>query len=447
MRRLALFLPVALSLSCGPGPGPFVPVPSAELPPPTTKVEPPPGPFNGTVTLTFKTDRAATIYVSVDGKDPRTTSTGRISGPSPLTVTLEATTAVKYFASEGGKDEALHEDTWIRAGGPVGTIRGVVVVGGFATGKKVGLFHNIDLQELGTPEMPTEIPFFYEGLQSGQHRLTAISDRNDDGNLIPFLDYQSDTTTITLDLADPFKASAEDVRIYLGASGSGLGTLKGVIHLPKPPAFQNLQISVLSPDMLGANLDPTALLQLLQGGYRILTNQTDTDYPYVITNLTPGNYVPVPSLLGFGNGGIAINLLANPLQTVRIEADQETTKNFAFGPVTISGEVTVAAGSAPQGFAYGIVAAKSASLTDGIQAVLMPVLLTADPMTGDMKGSYAGSAFRGSSSVSIRVFTNANMGNPIAEALPWVLNPFAAQPPHATVMTQMDDVVKDILVP
>lgn len=447
MRRLALLLPVALSLSCGPGPGAFVPVPNAELPPPETKVEPPPGPFNGTVTLTFKTDRAATIYVSVDGKDPRTTSTGRISGPSPLTVTLEATTTVKYFASEGGKDEDLHESTWIRAGGPVGTIRGVVVVGGFATGKKAGLFRNLELKELGTPEMPTEIPFFYEGLQSGQHRLTAISDRNDDGNLVPFLDFQSDTTTITLDLADPFKASAEDVRIYLGASGSGLGTLKGVIHLPKPPAFQNLQISVLSPDMLGANLDPTALLQLLQGGYRILTNQTDTDYPYVITNLQPGNYVPVPSLLGFGNGGIAINLLAHPLQPVRIEADQETTKNFAFGPVTISGEVTVSAASAPQGFAYGIVAAKTASLTDGIQAVLMPVLFTADPMTGDLKGNYAGSAFRGSSSVAIRVFTNANMGNPIAEALPWVLNPFAAQPPHATVMTGTTDVVKDILVP
>lgn len=446
MRRLvpALF---ALALSCGPGPGPFVPVPNAELPPPVTAVEPPPGPFNGKVTLTFTTDRPATVYVSVDGSDPRTTSRGRQSGPSPLTVTLEATTTVKYFASEGAKDEELREDTWIRAGGPVGTIRGVVVVGSFVTGQEVGLLRNLELQRLGKPEQPTELPFFYEGLSSGQHRLTALADRNGDGNLVPFLDFQSDTTTVELDLSDPFKAGPEGVRIYLGASGSGLGTLKGVIHLPKPPAFQNLQISVLSPGMLGANLDPMALLQLLQGGYRILTNQTDTDYPYVITNLEPGSYVPVPSLMGFGNGGIAINLLAHPLQPVTILANQETTKNFAFGPVTISGEVTVSAAAAPTGFAYGIVAAKTASLTEGVQAVLMPVLFTRDPLTGDVKGSYAGAAFRGNSTVSIRVFTNANMGNPLVEALPWVINPFAAQPPHATVPTQLDDVVKDILIP
>jgi hypothetical protein len=450
MRRLVpllLVLSLTLSLSCSPEPGPFIPEPDAELLPPATKVNPPPGPFNGSVRLTFRTDRPATIYVSVDGSDPRTTSRGRLSGPSPLEVTLEATTTVRYFASEGGKDEDLHQDTWTRAGGPVGSIRGVVVVGSFATGQKVGLFRNLELRELGTPDSPTEIPFFFEGLRAGQHRLTAIADRDRDGNLVPFLDFQSDTTTITLDLNDPFKAGPENVRIYLGASGAGLGTLKGVLRLPKPPAFQNLQISVLSPDMLGANLDPMALMQMLQGGYRILTNQANTDYPYVITNLQPGSYLPVPSLMGFGNGGIAINLLAHPLQPARIEADRETTKDFAFGPVAISGEVTVAAAAAPTGFAYGIVAAKTASLTEGIQAVLMPVLLTRDPMTGDAKGRYAGSAFRENSTVSIRVFTNANLGNPLVEALPWVLNPFAAQPPHATVATQADDVVKDILVP
>jgi hypothetical protein len=447
MRRLAPLLLSALTLACDPGPGPFAPVPDAVLPPPTTKVEPPPGPFNGTVTLTFKTDRAATVYVSTDGRDPRTTATGRLSGPSPLTVTLSATTTVKYFASEGGKDEDLHEATWVRAGGPVGTIRGVVVVGSFAAGKKVGLLRNLDLRDLGTPPMPAEIPFLYEGLQSGQHRLTALSDRNGDGTLVPFIDYQSATTTIALDLNDPFKASAEDVRLYLGASGSGLGTLKGVIQLPKPPPLQNLQLSVLSPDMLGANLDPTALLQLLQGGYRILTTPTDTDYPYVVTNLEPGSYVPVPSLLGFGNGGVAINLLVNPLQPARVEADKETTKDFAFGPVALSGQVAVAAPATPQGFTFGIVAAKSISFTEGIQAVLMPVLLTADPMTGALRGSYAGAAFRGSASVSMRVFTNANMGNPIAEALPWVLNPFASQPPHATVTTQQSDLTRDIVVP
>lgn len=440
---------LAVSLfACGPAPAPFEVFPDAELGPPTTKVTPPPGPFNGEVTLTFSSDRPATIFVSTTGADPRTSSVGRLSGPSPFTVKLEKTTTVKYFASVGGKDEELKEGNWIRAGGPVGTISGVVVVGSFAAGKEVGLFHNTTLKRLGKPAMATEIPFTFDKLQSGAHRLTAISDRNDDGQLIPFLDFQSDTTTITLDLADPFKASAENVRIYLGASGTGLGTLKGTILLPKPPSFQNLQISVLDPGALTGGLDPAALFQQLQGGYRILTNQTDTVYPYVITDLKPGRYTPVPSLFGFGNGGVALNLLANPLRPVTIEADQETEANFAFGPVTIGGEITVSSMTAPQGFAYGIVAARAASLTDGMQAVLMPVIFTRDPMTQALKGSYSGAAFRGNASIALRVFVNSGTtSNPITDALAWVINPFAPQQPHATVMTGMTDVVRDITVP
>ena len=76
-------------------------------------------------------------------------------------------------------------------------------------------------------------------LLNGQHRLTAISDRNGDGQLIPFLDFQSDTVTVELDLEDPFKAGPEGVRIYLGASGTGLGTLRGTITLPSAPRSSN----------------------------------------------------------------------------------------------------------------------------------------------------------------------------------------------------------------
>ena len=138
---------------------------------------------------------------------------------------------------------------------------------------------------------------------TGPHRLTAISDRNDDGKLIPFLDFQSATTTIDLDLTDPYKAGPENVRIYLGASGSGLGTLRGTITLPKPPALQNLQISLLDPAALTGGLDPAALLQQLQSGYRILTTPIETEYPYVITDLMPGRVNPVPSLIGFAQRG------------------------------------------------------------------------------------------------------------------------------------------------
>lgn len=447
MRRSLLWL--VLAVACGQTPGQLVIDPDAVLAPPVTTVTPPAGPFNGEVTLTFKTDREATVYLTTNGKDPRQFSPERVSGPSPLTLTVSKTTTVKYFASEHGRDEDLKEGQWIRAGGPVGTISGVIVVGSFAANKAVALVNNGASKTLMTPTEPGEIPFLIENLASGTYRLSALSDRNGDGRLVPFVDYQSATTSITLDLMDPFKASAEGVRIYLGASGTGLGTLKGTITLPKPPAFQNLQISVLSPNMLsGGNVDPMTLLQQLQGGYRVITNQTDTVYPYVITDLMPGDVIPVPSLLGFGLGGLAINLLANPFKPVTIVADEETEADFAFGPVTISGSVTVSAMSAPTGgLALGVVAARATSLTDGVQAVLMPVLFTPDPMTKDARGSYSGSAFRGNTTVAMRVFTNAAGANPLTDALTWVINPISGTPPHVSVNTGTTDVTQDILVP
>lgn len=448
--RLSIFVvAVALaSLGCGQKPGPLVLEPDAELAPPRVKADPPAGPFNGEITITFEAERPATIYFSTNGEDPRNSSLGRTSGESPLTLTISADTTVKYFASADGKDGELQEGTWLRAGGPKGTISGVVVVGGFAVNKEVGLFRNATLENLGKPQMPTEIPFFYEGLGTGTHRLTAISDRNDDGALIPFLDFQSATTTIELDLNDPYKAGPENVRIYLGASSSGLGTLRGTITLPRPPALQNLQMSLLDPGALTGGLDPATLLTQLQNGYRIFTTPNQTEYPYVITDLMPGRVNPVPSLFGFGNGGIAINLLANPLQPVTIIADEETVADFAFGPVTISGDLALGSMSAPTGgFGFGIVAAKTASISEGIQAVLMPVIFMQDTTTMTARAAYSGAAFRGNATVNLRVFTNANGANPITDALQWAVNPFAPGMPHASVTTQMSDVVSDITLP
>lgn len=446
MRSPAILVVGLLALGCGQKPGPFEFNPNAELAPPTVKVTPPPGLFNGELTITLESDRPATIFVTTNGQDPRMTTEGRTSGESPFTVTITATSTLKYFASVGGKDSELGEGLWTRAGGPVGTISGVVVVGSYAVGKAVGLFRNTELVRLGTPDMPTEIPFQFTGLSTGTHRLTAISDRNEDGQLIPFLDYQSATTSIDLDTSDPTRAGPENVRIYLGASGTGLGTLRGTISLPNPPTLQSLQISLLDPGALSGGLDPTTLLQQLQAGYQILTTPMQSEYPYVITDLEPGNVMPVPSLIGFGNGGVAINLLANPLQTVTIRADEETVADFAFGPVTINGTVTLGPQSAPDGggLNIGIVAARGASFTQGIQAVLMPVLFVGDPMTGALRAGYAGSAFRSNTSVSLRVFSGASA---ITDALTWVVNPFASLPGQATVQTGTVDVTRDITVP
>lgn len=447
MRSLPLALALLL-LACGQTPGPLALSPDATLGPPTVRASPPAGPFNGEITVTFETDRPATVYVSTSGQDPRTSSVGRLSGPSPFTLTLSATTTVKYFASVNGKDGALAEGTWFRAGGPAGTLSGVVVVGPFVAGQAVGVFRNAELQRLGTPTGAAELPFRFEGLSTGTHRLTAIADRTGDGQLVPLLDYESAALTVELDLADPLKAGPEGLRLYLGASSSGLGTLRGVVHLPKPPSFQNLQLSVLDPGSLTGGVDPAALLQQLQGGYRLFTNQRDTDYPYVITDLPPGRVLPVASLLGFGNGGIALNLLANPLRTVTIAADQESEADFAFGPVTLAGTATLGPTSAPQGaLAYGVVAARIATAADGLQAVLMPVLFAPDGATGGAQGSFSGAALRANSAVALRVFTNAAGANPLTDALQWVMNPFGGLPPHATVSTTASDLVVDVTLP
>jgi hypothetical protein len=435
-------------LSCGQKPGPLVVEPNATLGPPMVTASPAAGPFNGKVSVTFTADRPATIYASTNGLDPRETTEGRVSGESPFTIELTATTMVKYFASTDGKDGDLAEGRWIRAGGEKGTISGVLIVGGFSAGHTVGLFRNTELLELGHPTAPTELPFSFSGVMSGNHRLTGIADRNDDGNLVPIIDFQSPTTTVAVDLADPYKAGPENVRIYLGASKSGLGTLRGTIALPKPPPLQNLQIALLDPTALQGGLDPANLLQQLQGGYRIFTSASQTQYPYVLTDLMPGTVTPVTSLLGFGNGGVALNLLANPGQTVSIVADQEATADFAFGPVNLSGDLALGAMSAPTGvLGYGVVAARSLSTTEGVQAVLMPVFFTVDPATSTSRASYSGAAFRANSTIALRVFTNAAGANPIVEALTWVVNPFAMQPPHATVTVSSDDAVKDIALP
>jgi hypothetical protein len=451
-RTLAASLTAFLFFSCGQTPLPGKFEPTAKFPPPVTKVTPPPSPFNGEVELTFTTELPATIYVSLDGADPRTTSKGRIEGPSPLTVKLTETTEVKYFASVGGRDEELQTGKWLRAGPAVGTITGVVVVGDFAIGKQVGVTRNAQTVKLTKPDKPSEIPFTFTGLMAGTHRLQAILDRDGDGQLIPFIDFQSVTETITLDFKDPYKASAENVRLYLGTSPPELCTIAGTITLPSPPAGQNLQISAISPDGFVGGADPQALLTQLQAGYRIFTNAAQTEYPYVITDLKPGRYVPAPLLLGFGVGGIAMNFLANPLRTVNCVAGETALSDHAFGPVTLNGTAIVKAPSAPSGgFTYGVVAAKSTSLITGIQGVLMPVFFARDATTMDLSAAFGAQALRSNSTFNVRVFVNgaigSTAGNPIADAMAWVVNPFAPQPAHAMVTVGTVDQTVTITVP
>ena len=447
--RLALrSAPLLLALAaCGGPPVPLVVEPDATLPPPRSTVTPPPSPFNGALKIVITSDRPATIYASLDGSDPRFSAQGRIAGPSPLELALDRTTTVKWFASVGGKDEELREGEWIRAGGPKGTISGVVVVGSIAVGKDVGVRRNFELQRLGSIPAKGEIPFVFEGVQSGTHRLSAQADRNGDGQLVPFVDLTSDTVAVTIDLSDPFKASAEDVRLYVGASQTGLGSIKGTITLPEPPPGQTLRVSALDSGAFGSAGDPTAMLQQLQAGDQVFTATGTTQYPYAIPNLNPGRYVPVPALLGLGSGGLAVNFVANPLQPVTVQADQESIADFAFGGVAIAGTVTWNPAVPPQGLAWGVVAARSVSLLQGMQVVLMPTVFVQAQNPGPWTGGFGGQALREGATFSLRAFPAEPQKNPLTEALTWALNPFAPLPAQATVTLGTADQTVNFTIP
>jgi hypothetical protein len=167
----------------------------------------------------------------------------------------------------------------------------------------------------------------------------------------------------------------------------------------------------------------------------------------VITDLKPGQYVLSPALLGFGAGGLAMNFIANPLSPADCRAGQETQKDFAFGPVSLSGAVTYHPATPPQGVVYGVVAARNSSFTEGIQAVLMPAVFIQNGMTGDYVGNYAGQALRPNTTFAVRTFMSTSATNPLTDALVWVLNPFASQPPQVSVPVGTQNVVQDLTAP
>lgn len=445
--RLLLFTAIAV-LSCG---GPPKVDPGNTPVPAKTTISPEPGPFNGSVDVTLTSEPAATIYYSTDGADPTVEGASRKVGKSPVSFTLNQTTTVKYYSrTDQGADESVSSATYVRAGGAPGTISGVVVVGTVAVGKQMELTVNGSGQTLNAVNVPSEVPFSLTGLAEGTYRLRALADRNDDGQLFPFIDFMSDVVTVELDFADPFKASAEGVRIYLGTSQSGLGTLKGTVTFAKPPSGQSLSIAALDPGALGAGADPAALLAQLQSGYQVFTNSTDTTYSYVITDLKPGSYAPVAILTGFGNGGLAMNFQGNPLNSVSIVADETKTRDFVFGGVGITGNATfdpapTDGGTPPDGgipgFAYGVVAAKTFSLSAGFQAVLMPTIFTPNGQGTQLNGGYGGTALRENAQFALRAFPNTNDPNPLITALGWVVAVLNAAPPHANVGTGTTDII------
>lgn len=416
--------------------------------PAVTSLSPPPGPFNGGVVVTLTTDVPATIHVTTDGSDPKIASAARKSGEGTVTLELTATTTLTFYSvSRDGAEEPVRTAEYVRAGATKGTVSGVVVVDTIAVGHAIGLFTNGTLTDLGSVTQPQEIPFTVTGLGSGDHRVRAMADRNDDGAFLPVFDFASSTMDVTLDLDDPYKASVEGLRLYLGAAAPGRCAIEGTVTHPEPMPGETLRISALSPSSLGQSMDPAALFAQLQDGDLIVTSPQEDTYPYALTDLEPGGYVVSPALTTLGVGGLSINFIANPLKTVQCREAEVATADFAFGPVGLSGQVTLQPQTAKsQTIVYGVVAARGVSLQHGVQVVLMPALFTASPGGADLQGTFAGRGLRANGSFALRVFTNLGGGNPITDALAWAVNVLGGAPAHTSVQTGTTNLTHDFTV-
>jgi hypothetical protein len=443
---LRVTLPVLLLLAaCG------QPKIDTRIPPvPRTTLSPEPKPFNDRVTVTLTADIPSTVYVTTDGTDPKVEGPNRKSGPSPLGLELAATTQLRYYAvsDEDALEETPGTALYTRAGGAPGSVSGEVVFATVAVGKAVAVsLDGAAPVVLGTPTEAGSLPFAFDGVEAGTHRLRAWADRDGNGSFVPVLDLASPQASVELDLEDPFKASAEGVKLYLAASESGLCTLTGTVTFSRPPVGQSLSIAAVSPSALGNNADAASLLAQLQNGYQVFTNDTDVAYPYVLTNLEPGSYVPLAILTGLGAGGAALNFQGNPLQSVDCDAGATQVRNFTFGGVSLSGAASYTPATPPTGLTYGVIAARSVSTQPGnfgaVQAVMMPTVFTQGATAGTLAGGFGAVCLKENANWSMRAFPSTDATNPLVASLQWIVQVLGGPAPHATFTTQSADVQKD----
>ena len=435
--------------------------------PATTTASPPPGPFNGSITVTLTTNKPATIFATIDGSDPHLESAARFTGQDTLDFPLSQTTTINvYSVTPTGAQEAVQSLQYIRAGGPVGTASGIIVVGSVAVNEAIALeLDGTVVQTFPPLTTPGQIPFQVTGLMSGSHTFQAAADRNGDGRFTPILDYFSATATVTIDVTDPYHASVENIVLLLGASTSGLCTIEGTIDVPAAALGQNVSVTAIDAGSLGSltglgggsgsGTTPglagiQGLLTQLTHGYQVFAMGSTTTYPYAITNLQPGSYVVIPVISSIGNGGLGLDFMANPFNPAKCTAGATVEQDFAFGPVNLTGKVTVTTGS---GFGYGMVAVRTLSIKTGIQAVLMPTLFFGGG-SGGLSGSFGSTGLLTGSQYSMRAYTSFDPGSsgsnplagggPLLSALGWVINPLSSDPAQASFTASGMSVTENI---
>jgi hypothetical protein len=447
---------------------------------------PPPETFNGTLTVTLTTDKPAEILATVDGSDPHTESASRLTGQSTLKLTLAATTTIRVFArTPDGTESPAESLQYTRAGGAVGTASGFIIYGTVAVGDAIGLMLDGTLvQTFPPPSQPGQIPWQVSGLTTGSHQVQAAADRNGDGNFIPVLDLFSPTVSFIIDTSDPFHASAENVDLYLGASPSGLCTIEGTISVPGAVFGESVTVNAFNSGSLlsglgiggaggigggggsGASdagtaggLSAQSILTELQNGYQVFATPGTTDYPYAITNLQPGSYVVIPLVTSLASG-FSLDLLANPFSPLNCTPGAVLTQNFKFGPIDLSGTVTLTPATNPGNFVYGIVATRTFSFSTGIQAILMPTFF-APSSGGDYTANYGSGGLLDDSAFGLSAFTSADPssgstgspigpggniltgGGPILSAFTWALDPLSSTPAEVSFNTSGQNVTEN----
>jgi hypothetical protein len=139
-----------------------------------------------------------------------------------------------------------------------------------------------------------------------------------------------------------------------------------------------------------------------------------------------------------------MNFLASPLSPAIVPAGGEAIADFSFGPISISGKVSLMpATPSASNVIYGVVAARTGSLGTGIQAVLMPVVFGPDS-SGGYVANYGGQALKENATFAMKTFVSTSSMNPLTDALQWAINPFSQQPPDISLPIGTANVVQDL---
>lgn len=142
MKKITYMLYLSLLIGCGGGGGGGGEGTPPDTAPPTTTAFPAGGTYGSSQPVTLTSNEPATIYYSIDGKDPSAGSANTSSGTSPLggIVIPGGTTVLKYYAVDlAGNRESVRTQTFV-----IDIVSPIVTVTSGAPGA-MGLLGNQDI--------------------------------------------------------------------------------------------------------------------------------------------------------------------------------------------------------------------------------------------------------------------------------------------------------------